>query len=50
MMSPIKSVKLWDWLAQIFQKEQKHLHHNYIEESSEDVKKTKFEKFWDWLN
>ena len=26
-----------------------HLHHIIIEESSDDVTKTKFVKFWDWL-
>ena len=49
MMSQIKSVKLWDWLAQICQKEQSFTSYNYIEESSDDVTKTKFVKFWDWL-
>ena len=30
MMSQIKSVKLWDWLAQICQKEHNHLHHTAV--------------------
>ena len=30
MMSQIKSVKLWDWLAQICQEEHNHLHHTAV--------------------
>jgi len=52
MMSQIKSGKLWDWLHIQKGKDEKSplaKNINIIEERSDDVTKTKFVKFWDWL-